>query len=97
MTLLSLPTAPLYRVLRRNGYVWSEQREDDGTNVIRIPPPERPGTAMPAALSFDQAPPISVPFRFFLTAPLFGIAAGLALLFGDGNALASRWEPLALA
>ena len=47
-------------------------------------------------LSFDQAPPISVPFRFFLTAPLFGIAAGLALLFGDGNALASRWEPLAL-
>jgi len=27
---------PLYQVLRRNGYVWSEQREDDGTNVIRI-------------------------------------------------------------
>ena len=27
---------PLYQVLRSNGYVWSEQREDDGTNVIRI-------------------------------------------------------------
>jgi hypothetical protein len=27
-------------------------------------------------LSFEQVPPIDVPFRFFLTAPLFGAAAG---------------------
>ena len=30
-------------------------------------------------LSFEQAPAISVPYRFFLTAPLFGAAAGLLL------------------
>ena len=30
-----------------------------------------------AALSLDQAPPLSVPARFFLTAPLFGVAAAL--------------------
>lgn len=34
--LLHCQPHPLYQVLRRNGYVWSEQREDDGTNVIRI-------------------------------------------------------------
>lgn len=27
---------PLFQMLRRNGYVWTEQWEDDGTNVIRI-------------------------------------------------------------
>lgn len=48
-------------------------------------------------LSFEQAPPISVPFRFFLTAPLFGIAAGLLLLWQGGEMLASRWMPAALA
>ncbi|RTL58106.1 MAG: hypothetical protein EKK46_00485 [Rhodocyclaceae bacterium] len=48
---------------------------------------------MSASLSFDQAPPISVPLRFFLTAPLFLIAAGLALLFTGGDALGSRWHP----
>jgi hypothetical protein len=30
-------------------------------------------------LSLDQAPPIDIPARFFLTAPLFAIAAGLLL------------------
>lgn len=48
-------------------------------------------------LSFEQAPPISVPFRFFLTAPLFGIAAGLLLLVQGGEMLSSRWVPSALA
>lgn len=48
-------------------------------------------------LSFEQAPPISVPFRFFLTAPLFGIAAGLLLLWQGGEMLSSRWMPAALA
>jgi hypothetical protein len=52
---------------------------------------------MHADLSFEQAPPIGVPFRFFLTAPLFGIAAGLLLFIQGGEMLASRWAPGALA
>lgn len=48
-------------------------------------------------LSFEQAPPISVPFRFFLTAPLFGIAAGVLLLIEGSEMLASRWMPALLA
>jgi hypothetical protein len=52
---------------------------------------------MHADLSFDQAPPISVPFRFFLTAPWFGVAAGLLLLWQGGDLLVSRWMPGALA
>lgn len=48
-------------------------------------------------LSFEQAPPIDVPYRFFLTAPLFGIAAGLLLAWAGGDALGSRWTPAALA
>ena len=30
---------------------------------------------MHPSLSFDQAPPISVPYRFFLAAPWFGVMA----------------------
>ncbi|GAB2180456.1 hypothetical protein DLREEDagrD3_06790 [Denitratisoma sp. agr-D3] len=52
---------------------------------------------MAAHLSFDQAPPFSVPLRFFLTAPLFGIAAGLLLAAQGGEVLASRWHPATLA
>lgn len=52
---------------------------------------------MQPTLSFEQAPPISVPFRFLLTAPLFGVAAGLLLLWLGPEALASRWAPGALA
>lgn len=48
-------------------------------------------------LSFEQAPPISVPYRFFLTAPLFGVAAGLLLAWWGPTALESRWSPGALA
>jgi hypothetical protein len=48
-------------------------------------------------LSFEQAPPISVPYRFFLTAPWFGVAAGLLLAFLGEDMLASRWTPGALA
>ncbi len=50
-----------------------------------------------AGLSLDQAPPISVPFRFFLTAPLFGAAAGILLLFMGPVALENRWMPGTLA
>ncbi len=47
-------------------------------------------------LAFEQAPPFSLPLRFFLTAPLFLIAAGILIaLYPDS--LASRWTPQALA
>lgn len=52
---------------------------------------------MQPTLSFEQAPPISVPYRFFLTAPLFGIVAGLILATLGPAALDSRWSPGALA
>jgi len=42
-------------------------------------------------LSADQAPPISAPFRFFLTAPLFGILAGMLILLSDASILSSRF------
>ena len=52
---------------------------------------------MHASLSFDQAPPISVPYRFFLVAPWFGVMAGILLAWAGGEAFASRWTPEALA
>ena len=52
---------------------------------------------MHANLSFDQAPPISVPYRFFLVAPWFGVLAGVALSWSGADALASRWTPEVLA
>lgn len=48
-------------------------------------------------LSLDQAPPIAIPARFFLTAPLFAIAAGLLLAWQGPTLLVSRWMPGALA
>lgn len=48
-------------------------------------------------LSFEQAPPISVPYRFFVTAPWFGVAAGLVLVWLGADALVSRWAQGALA
>lgn len=52
---------------------------------------------MHPSLSFDQAPPISVPYRFFLVAPWFGVMAGILLAWSGGEALASRWTPEILA
>lgn len=48
-------------------------------------------------LSFEQAPPIGVPYRFFLTAPWFGVVAGLLLAYLGGDMLASRWTQGTLA
>ncbi len=48
-------------------------------------------------LSFDQAPPFSVPLRFLLTAPWFGVAAGLLLAWSGKSAVATRWSADALA
>ena len=52
---------------------------------------------MQPVLSFEQAPPISVPYRFFLTAPLFGAVAGLVLVLLGPDTFQSRWSPGALA
>jgi len=43
-------------------------------------------------LSIDQAPPISAPVRFFLTAPIFGLIAGIIILFSDSSALMNRYS-----
>ena len=46
-----------------------------------------------SGLSLDQAPPLSVVLRFFVTASLFGIVAGvLLLIFGDSVFDASTKE-----
>ncbi len=42
-------------------------------------------------LSLEQAPPIQVPFLFFLVAPLGGILAGCIIIFADPVALSMRW------
>ncbi|GBG00930.1 hypothetical protein AZSI13_02570 [Azospira sp. I13] len=52
---------------------------------------------MQSLLSFDQAPPLAGPLRFFLTAPAFAAGAGLLLLLLGPGLLASRWTPGALA
>ncbi|HEY6095743.1 MAG TPA: hypothetical protein VIU93_12400 [Gallionellaceae bacterium] len=49
-----------------------------------------------ATLSLEQAPPITVPFRFFLSAPLFLLLAAAAWLLTDSSALSSRWSPAVL-
>jgi len=50
-----------------------------------------------AELSLEQAPPFSIPLRFFLTAPLFGMGAGLLLLILGPEALSNRWLPASMA
>ncbi len=51
----------------------------------------------PAALSLEQTPPLSVPMRFFLTAPLFVVAAAAVMLWYGPVVLSSRWMPSLLA
>ena len=52
---------------------------------------------MLALLSNDQSPPMAAPFRFFLSAPVFGVLAGLLLVWSGPSAFLSRWTPEALA
>jgi hypothetical protein len=51
----------------------------------------------PAGLAFERAPPIAVPLRFFLTAPVFLLAAGAVLIWSGPEVLVSRVSPAALA
>ncbi|MDO8892127.1 MAG: hypothetical protein Q7V00_09810 [Sulfurimicrobium sp.] len=50
----------------------------------------------PAGLSLDQAPPITVPLRFFLSAPLFSMTAAILLLWQGPDMLMNRWHPALL-
>lgn len=50
-----------------------------------------------SGISLDQAPPFSVPMRFFLTAPLFLVLAGVLMIFTEGELLQNRWSYEALA
>ena len=52
---------------------------------------------MQALLSFENAPPFAAPLRFFLTAPLFAVLAGLLLAWSGAPLMASRWMPGTLA
>lgn len=52
---------------------------------------------MQAMLAFENAPPLTAPLRFFLTAPLFGLLAGLLIAVEGADIFASRWMPGALA
>jgi hypothetical protein len=48
-------------------------------------------------LSLDQAPPAAIPFRFFLTAPLFGILLGLVFFFYSPSSITNQFSPVAVA
>ena len=50
-----------------------------------------------SGLSLDQAPPVSVPLRFFLTAPLFGIVASVLMLISGPEIFVNRWSPSMVA
>ena len=44
-------------------------------------------------LTLESLPPISIPLRFFLTAPWFGMLAALLLLFSGPGLWSSHWNP----
>lgn len=50
-----------------------------------------------SSLSTEQAPPISVPLRFFTAAPLFLLLAALMLVSGADNPFADMHSPVLLA
>lgn len=52
---------------------------------------------MQAMLAFENAPPFAAPLRFFLSAPLFAVLAGLLIAFEGPDIFASRWTPGVLA
>ncbi len=49
------------------------------------------------SLNTEQAPPISVPLRFFTAAPMFLLLAALMLMFGADNPFANIHSPALLA
>lgn len=57
----------------------------------------KPLDAPQRALSFGNNPPLSLPLRYFLTAPLFAALAAAFLAWQGEAALLTRWSPLTLA
>ena len=47
-------------------------------------------------LSLDQAPPISIPFRFFLSAPIFGVLLGFVFLFTPFFDILNQYSPITI-
>jgi hypothetical protein len=50
-----------------------------------------------ASLHLEQAPPLSIPLAFFLTAPFAVASAGAALFWSGSAALSSSWSPPTMA
>lgn len=50
-----------------------------------------------SGLSFNALPPIDLPFRFFITAPLFIILSAFIMFFAGESLWFSRWQPEMLA
>lgn len=50
-----------------------------------------------AGLSFNALPPIDLPFRFFISAPLFLIACAFLVMFSGESMWLTRWHPSMLA
>ena len=48
-------------------------------------------------LNFEAIPPLHLPFRYYLTAPFFAVAAGILLMFAGETLWYSRWMPVALS
>ena len=57
----------------------------------------KPADAPQRVLSFADNPPLSLPMRYFLSAPLFAALAAALLLWQGPSALLTRWSPLTLA
>ncbi len=49
------------------------------------------------SLSFSALPPIDLPYRFFISAPLFVIACACLILYSGESLWTSRWSPTILA
>ena len=52
---------------------------------------------MHANLSLQQSPPFSVPARFLVSAPIFGLIAALVMLWHGPEMISHRWTPELLA
>ncbi len=50
-----------------------------------------------SALSFENAPSLWTPVRFFMTAPVFAMLAAILILIDGGQLFQSRWLPSTLA
>ncbi len=52
---------------------------------------------MQRVLAFDDTPPLSLPLRFFASAPVFALLAAALLLWQGPDAFSSRWSGATLA